>query len=92
VHDVPLLVEAHLEPTYDEVVVVDVPLEVQVDRLVRLRGLTEQDAQARIAAQAAREVRLASATRVLDNSGTPSDLEQQVTALWQSLTERSTER
>lgn len=92
VHDVPLLVENHLEQMYDEVVVVDVPVEVQVDRLVRLRGLTEQDALARIAAQAPRELRLASATRVLENSGTPRDLEQQVAALWRSLTERPTEQ
>ena len=80
-HDVPLLVEAHLEGMYDEVVVVDVPVEVQVQRLVELRGMTEADAQARIAAQADRTTRLASATRVLDNSGTVEQLSAQVRAL-----------
>ena len=81
VHDVPLLVEAHLEGLYDEVVVVDVPVEVQVQRLVELRGMAEADAQARLAAQADRTTRLASATRVLDNSGTVEQLSVQVRAL-----------
>ncbi|MCW2709185.1 MAG: dephospho-CoA kinase [Frankiales bacterium] len=85
VHDVPLLVEAHLEGLYDEVVVVDVPVEVQVQRLVELRGMAEADAQARIAAQADRTTRLASATRVLDNSGTVEQLSVQVRALAREL-------
>jgi dephospho-CoA kinase len=80
-HDVPLLVESHLEGLYDEIVVVDVPVEVQVQRLVELRGMTEQDARARIASQADRETRLAAATRVLDNSGTVEQLTRQVRAL-----------
>jgi dephospho-CoA kinase len=81
VHDVPLLVESHLEAMYDEVVVVDVPVEVQVQRLVELRGMTDADARARIASQATREARLASATRVLDNSGSVAELTKQVEAL-----------
>jgi dephospho-CoA kinase len=81
VHDVPLLVESHLEELYDEVVVVDVPVEVQAERLVGLRGMTEADARARIATQASRETRLASATRVIDNGGTMADLTKQVEAL-----------
>ncbi len=81
VHDVPLLVEANLKDMYDEVVVVDVPVELQVQRLVELRGMTEADARARIATQATREARLAVATTVLDNSGTVEDLTKQVEAL-----------
>jgi dephospho-CoA kinase len=80
-HDVPLLVEAHLEGLYDEVVVVDVPVEVQLQRLVELRRMAEADAQARIGAQADRTTRLGSATRVLDNSGTVEQLSVQVRAL-----------
>lgn len=87
VHDVPLLVENHLEAMYDLVLVVDVTPEVQLDRLVGLRGMTAQDAQHRIAAQAARGVRLASATRVLHNDGTVEQLEAQVRALWGELTQ-----
>ncbi|MFN2536620.1 MAG: dephospho-CoA kinase [Mycobacteriales bacterium] len=81
VHDVPLLVESHMEERYDEVVVVDVPVEVQVQRLVELRAMTDQDARARIASQADRRTRLASATRVIDNSGTLGQLAEQVRAL-----------
>jgi dephospho-CoA kinase len=80
--DVPLLAENGLAPLYDEVVVVDCPVDVAVRRLVELRGMTEEDARARIAAQATREQRRAVATHVLDNSGTPEQLEQQVRALW----------
>lgn len=87
VHDVPLLVENHLEPMYDEVLVVDVAPEVQLDRLVRLRGMTVEDARNRIAAQASRDSRLASATRVLHNEGTVEDLERQVADLWADLTQ-----
>ena len=87
VHDVPLLVENHLEGMYDEVLVVDVAPEVQLDRLVRFRGMTVEDARSRIAAQASREERLASATRVLHNEGTVEDLERQVAELWADLTQ-----
>jgi dephospho-CoA kinase len=80
-HDVPLLVESGMEGLYDEVVVVDVPVEVQVARLVELRGMTEADARARIASQADRSARLAVATCVLDNSGSPAGLERQVQEL-----------
>ena len=59
VHDVPLLAENGLAPLYDLVVVVDARPETQLDRLVRLRGMTEEDARARMAAQATREQRLA---------------------------------
>jgi dephospho-CoA kinase len=80
-HDVPLLVESRMEGLYDEVVVVDVPVEIQVQRLVDLRGMAEADARARIASQADRETRLASATRVIDNSGSLDDLQVQVRRL-----------
>jgi dephospho-CoA kinase len=86
VHDVPLLVESGLEAMYDEVVVVDVAPEVQLDRLVRLRRMSPEDARARIASQASRETRLRSATRVLRNDGTVAELEEQVRALWSALT------
>jgi dephospho-CoA kinase len=86
VFDVPLLAENHLEGLYDQVVVVDCPVEVAVARLVEHRGMTEEDARARISHQATREERRAIATHVLDNSGSPEDLERQVIALWSELT------
>lgn len=85
VHDVPLLVESSLQSRYDVVVVVDASPAVQLDRLVRLRGMPSADAQARIAAQASREDRLAAATVVLDNDGTVEELTGQVQALWADL-------
>lgn len=85
VHDVPLLVESGLQGAYDEVIVVDVPVEVQRDRLVRLRGMDPEEADRRIRAQATREQRLASATQVIDNSGSLEQLDAQVAALWKKL-------
>ncbi|MGN6243853.1 MAG: dephospho-CoA kinase [Motilibacteraceae bacterium] len=89
VHDVPLLTENDLAPGYDVVVVVDVRVELQLDRLVRLRGMTEADARARIAAQATREQRLAVADLVIDNSGTLEQLAAQVDVLWAELESRA---
>ena len=86
VHDVALLVEGGLQGLYDLVVVVDAPPEVQLDRLVRLRGMTEADARDRMSRQAGRADRLAAADVVLRNDGTPKELEQRVDALWQQLT------
>ncbi|MFH9470076.1 dephospho-CoA kinase [Streptomyces clavifer] len=89
VHDVPLLTENGLAPLYDLVVVVDASPETQLDRLVRLRGMTEADARARMAAQATREERLAVADLVVDNDGPREDLEPQVRKVWSELTERA---
>jgi dephospho-CoA kinase len=85
VHDLPLLVEVGLQDAYDMVLVVDAPDEVRVQRLLE-RGLDEQDARARIAAQATREQRLAVADVVLDNSGSLGDLREQVERVWTTIT------
>jgi dephospho-CoA kinase len=89
VHDVPLLTENGLAPLYDLVVVVDATPETQLDRLVRLRGMAESDARARMAVQATREERMAVADLVVDNDGPLEDLEPQVRALWSQLTARA---
>jgi dephospho-CoA kinase len=88
VHDVPLIAENNLASAYDLVVVVDVPPRLQLDRLVRLRGMTPEQAQARMAAQASREERLAVAGMVLDNSGSLAELDRQVGDLWTELRRR----
>ncbi|MDG4863306.1 dephospho-CoA kinase [Streptomyces sp. T-3] len=90
VHDVPLLAENGLAPLYDLVVVVDASPETQLDRLVRLRGMTEEDARARMAAQATREKRLAIADVVIDNDGPLDALEPRVRAVWEDLVRRAT--
>jgi dephospho-CoA kinase len=85
VQDIPLLVETGLATLFDEVVVVDASEATRVDRLVRHRGMTAAQAEARIAAQASRERRLAAATRVVRNDGTTDELARQVDRLWRDL-------
>ena len=85
VHDVPLLVETAQQAAYDLVLVVDVPVDVQMRRLVEARGMAPAEARARIAAQASREQRLAVADAVLDNSGTLADLARRVGDLWRTV-------
>lgn len=85
VHDVPLLVENGLAPMYDAVVVVAASPETQLDRLVRLRGMSEQEARQRIAAQAPLADKLAVATHVIENDGPLQDLAPQVERLWHDL-------
>jgi dephospho-CoA kinase len=89
VHDVPLIAENGLAGAYDVVVVVDVPPGVQVERLVRYRGMTREQAQARMAAQASREKRLAIAGIVIDNSGSLGELDREVGDLWAELRRRA---
>lgn len=85
VYDVPLLAENKLAPMYDVVIVVDAPDEVRIARLAEHRGMPEQDARARIAAQASREDRLAVADIVIPNDGPLDELEARVAEVWQEL-------
>lgn len=68
-------------------IVVDIPVEVAVQRLVDQRGMDEDDARARITSQISREDRLATATHVLDNGGDMAMLGDQVDDLWTELSE-----
>ena len=81
VHDIPLLVETGQAGRYELVLVVQADLDTRVARLVA-RGMTEDDARARIAAQATDEQRAAVADVVLDNSGTREELAAQVDRFW----------
>lgn len=85
VHDIPLLAETGQAEGFDAVIVVDVPTEMQVERMVDLRGMTREDAEARVAAQAARQERLRIATHVIDNTGTVEDLRRRVTEVYREL-------
>jgi dephospho-CoA kinase len=89
VHDVPLLAENDLAAGYDLVVVVDAPEDVQIDRLTRQRGMSAEQAQARMAAQASRDKRLAVADLVIDNSGSLAELDRQVGDLWAEVRRRA---
>ena len=66
-------------------IVVDIPVEIAVGRLVEQRGMDEDDARARIASQVSREQRVETATHVLDNSGDVDALGRQVDQLWAEL-------
>ncbi|MFD3627437.1 dephospho-CoA kinase [Streptomyces sp. NPDC058698] len=89
VHDVPLLTENGLAPLYDLVIVVDVSPETQLDRLVGRRGMTEEDARARMAAQATREQRRAIADIVIDNDVPLDELARRVQDVWSELERRA---
>ncbi|MEW2394321.1 dephospho-CoA kinase [Streptomyces venezuelae] len=89
VHDVPLLAENSLTPLYDLVIVVDASPATQLDRLVRLRGMSEEDARARMAAQATREKRLEIADVVIDNDGPLEGLSERVGEVWADLERRA---
>lgn len=91
VHDIPLLVETGQADSFGVVVVVAAPAALRVDRLVRLRGMPREEAQARVAAQASDDEREAAADLVLDGTGTDDGLRAQVDALWQRLVEERAE-
>jgi dephospho-CoA kinase len=85
----PLLRPSHRDQlALDQVVVVDCPTDVALDRLVHARGMDPGDARARMAAQASREERLEGADFVVDNSSSRAHLEAEVDRLWGWLQER----
>jgi dephospho-CoA kinase len=88
VHDIPLLTETGQARSFDAVVVVDVPVSTQLDRLVELRGMSRQEAESRVAAQASREERIAIATYVVDNTGTIEELRARVAEVYAELAGR----
>jgi dephospho-CoA kinase len=79
--DIPLLTERP-RSGLQGIIVVDVPVETQIERLVTHRGFDPDDARARIARQATREERLATASVVVDNSGPLENLEAQIDEVW----------
>ena len=85
VQDIPLLVETGQQGDFDLVVVVDAPDDVRVARMLEHRGMTEEEARARIAAQASRDERNAAADVILQNTGTLDQLLEQVDALWENV-------
>lgn len=88
VHDVPLLVENALADRYDVVVVADAPAELRLERAIA-RGLSREQASARIAVQAGDEQRRAVADVLIDTSGTLEATRDAVAALWTDLLERA---
>jgi dephospho-CoA kinase len=85
VHVIPLLVETGQHEDFDLVVTVDADNETQIQRLMARNGFTRAEAESRIAAQASREDRTRAADVVLYNSGSMTQLKQQIDALWTEL-------
>jgi dephospho-CoA kinase len=85
VHVIPLLVETGQQEDFDLVVTVEVDHETQIKRLMARNGYTRAEAESRIAAQASREDRVIEADVVLDNTGSVTQLREQIDALWAEL-------
>lgn len=83
--DIPLLFEVGLEHTVDRIVLVDAPVEIRRERIVRHRGLSPEEADAMIAAQIPSERKRERAHDVIDNDSTREELEAHVDALWREL-------
>jgi dephospho-CoA kinase len=88
----PLLVETGMHTAFDVLVVVSAPVETQVERLLGERGMSEEQARARIAAQAPLEDKAAAADVIVDNDGPLEELHQQVDRLWADLRRRAVAR
>lgn len=88
--DIPLLIEG--SSAYEElagIIVVDLPVDTAVERLMEHRGFTEDDARARIASQVSREERIEKADFVVDNSGSLDDLQAEVERCWEWIEKNS---
>jgi dephospho-CoA kinase len=84
VHDIPLLVETGQHRNFDFVLVIDAREEERIRRMATDRGMSEEAARARIAAQAGAEERAAAADVVLINDGEAQQLVDAVRQLWES--------
>lgn len=92
VYNVPLLVEAAVDHTFDLVVTVEAPEEEQIRRLVQRRGLSESEARSRIAAQAKPVERAARADRILNSNQDINLLIRDADALWREILKLSTSK
>lgn len=82
VEDIPLLVESGMAPMFPLVIIVNADEDLRVKRLIEHRGFSEEDARARIAAQATEQQRRAVADVWLDNAGSADELVEQARQLW----------
>jgi len=85
VYAVPLLVEAKVDYPFDSVITVEAGSENQVERLVRSRSLTEDEARKRVSAQTTEAMRIERADYVIDSSGSKDETRSQVNMIWQQL-------
>ena len=86
IDDIPLLAETNRAAEFDGVIVVRTSLEKRLTRLTETRGMAEEDARARIAAQATDAQRAAIATWIIDNDGSAENTQTQVERIWALMT------
>jgi dephospho-CoA kinase len=79
------LLESDLRKSCDSIWVTDAPQEVQVERLMRKRGLSREDALQRVHAQPAQKHKLAAANVIINNTGSYEDLWRQVSEAWKKI-------
>lgn len=89
VHDIPLLFEAGLDEEFDAIVLVDAPERVRLERLMRDRGLTEDEARRMIDAQMPSSQKRDRADYVIENEGTLEALERAAEEVWRELRRRA---
>ncbi|HEY8483220.1 MAG TPA: dephospho-CoA kinase [Longimicrobiales bacterium] len=89
VHDIPLLFELGMEKEFDVVVLVDARPELRLERLVRERGLSEEEARRMIEAQMPSEAKRPKADLVIENEGTREELEAKAKEAWRELERRA---
>jgi dephospho-CoA kinase len=86
IYVVPLLFERRLADEFDQIILVDASRELRMERLIKLRGISEDDATNMISAQMLAELKRARADFVIENDGSLAHLEEQVDAVWERLT------
>ncbi|MGE5459737.1 MAG: dephospho-CoA kinase [Solirubrobacterales bacterium] len=89
VFSAPLLVETGMHTAFEVLIVVSAPVETQVDRLLRDRGMSEPAIRGRIGAQLPLEEKAEVADILIDNEGTLEELEGQVERVWTELRARA---
>lgn len=89
VHDIPLLFEVGLEGEFDVIVLVDAPVEARLARLVRERGIAEEEARRMIEAQMPAETKRRRADLVIDNDGSLEELRRKAESAWGELERRA---
>ena len=83
--DIPLLFERRLADQFDRIVLVDAPRPVRMERLVRDRGIEATEAMKMIASQMPAELKRARTDYLIDNTGTPQELEARAREVWDAL-------
>lgn len=86
VYVVPLLFERRLANEFDQIILVDAPMELRLERLVKRRHVSEEDASNMVAAQMRAELKRARADFVIENDGSLAQLQEEVAAVWEQLT------